>query len=366
MSEPRSGRRRKAPSNTEWRGNKLYGRKRIRGRLHRWALRTSDVEVARERVKADIERLIGSSYYPGEQRPLYDDIFASWAEQYIMHEVAPRTARRYAVSLKQLSPWLRGLYLDEVDAEKVKQIVDLRRAAGASTATIRRDLTALGSVLKFAEVDENVALDRAHRLKERRDPIVLPEEAHIWRVIERAPGRLGEIIEAAWRTGCRLEELVYAERSKLDHARRQLTVKGKGNKVRVIDLNFDGAYEVFRRVPPMLGCRWIFWHHNAQPYRNLSSRFAALVRAELHAAEKKAELANLQETDFRIFRFHDLRHRHAVDWLKAGRSIYDLQQRLGHASVKTTEIYLKYLTPEEARATMYGLPVELQNERPGR
>lgn len=353
-------RRRKAPPNTEWRGDQLYGRKRIRGRLHRWTLRTSDVEVARERVKADIEKLNRAAFYASEQHARYDDVVASWAELHITHEVGPTTARRYAVSLRQLEPMLRGLYLDQVDAEKVKQIVELRRAAGVSNATIRRDLTALASVLNFAEVDDNVALDRLRRVKERRDPIVLPDEAHILRVIGRAPGRLPELIHAAWKTGCRLEELVLAERSKLDHARRQLTVRGKGNKVRVIDLDFGGAYEILRKLPPMLGCRWLFWHHAGQPYQNLSSRFAALVRAELRVAEKQAEAAGHAEPDFRLFRFHDLRHRHAVDWLKAGRSIYDLQQRLGHASIKTTEIYLKYLTPEEARATKYpgSAPVE--------
>jgi integrase/recombinase XerD len=50
---------------------------------------------------------------------------------------------------------------------------------------------------------------------------------------------------------------------------------------------------------------------------------------------------------FRPFRFHDLRHLHAVNWLKDGRSIYVLQRRLGHASIKTTEFYCEFLTPEE-------------------
>lgn len=50
------------------------------------------------------------------------------------------------------------------------------------------------------------------------------------------------------------------------------------------------------------------------------------------------------------FRFHDLRHLHAVNWLKDGRSIYDLQRRLGHSSIKTTEEYCRFLTPEEDRA----------------
>jgi integrase/recombinase XerD len=41
----------------------------------------------------------------------------------------------------------------------------------------------------------------------------------------------------------------------------------------------------------------------------------------------------------------------AVEALKSGMNIYDLQQHLGHSSVKVTEIYLAHLTPEEkARA----------------
>jgi integrase/recombinase XerD len=183
---------------------------------------------------------------------------------------------------------------------------------------------------------------------------VLPDAAHIERMIGRAPGRMSALVAAAWRTGCRLEELVTAERAKLDHTHRQLTVIGKGNKLRVIDLDFGGAYEILRALPVRLGCKWLFWHGDGLPYKNLSARFGTLVRAELAAAERAAEKAGHAEPDFRKFRFHDLRHRHAVDWLKAGRSIYDLQQRLGHESVKTTEIYLKFLTPEEKRVAMYG------------
>lgn len=47
------------------------------------------------------------------------------------------------------------------------------------------------------------------------------------------------------------------------------------------------------------------------------------------------------------FRFHDLRHLFAVEALKSGMNIYDLQQHLGHSSVKVTEMYLAHLTPEE-------------------
>jgi integrase/recombinase XerD len=52
----------------------------------------------------------------------------------------------------------------------------------------------------------------------------------------------------------------------------------------------------------------------------------------------------------RRFRFHDLRHWYAVDYLRQGGSIYHLQGILGHRSIKTTEIYLDFLTPEEQEA----------------
>lgn len=38
-----------------------------------------------------------------------------------------------------------------------------------------------------------------------------------------------------------------------------------------------------------------------------------------------------------------------MDWLQAGRSIHDLQQQLGHSTIKTTEQYLKYVTADQVR-----------------
>ena len=81
-----------------------------------------------------------------------------------------------------------------------------------------------------------------------------------------------------------------------------------------------------------LGCPYVFWHGEGARYHNLSSRIAAI--------GKRAGVA---------FRRHDLRHRFAVDYLRGGGSIYDVQQILGHSSIKTTEIYLAFLTPAEQR-----------------
>lgn len=107
------------------------------------------------------------------------------------------------------------------------------------------------------------------------------------------------------------------------------------------------ALETLRAIPVHLHCQWVF-HHGGEPYRNVASRFRQLVLS----AQKSAQEAGRQ---FRPFRFHDLRHLFAVEYLKGGGSLYALQKIMGHSSVKVTEMYLDYLTPQEAdKARMTG------------
>lgn len=334
--------KRRAPKGCYWRHNILWGRVTVRGEDVRFSLRTSDAKTAERRFGEERSRLIAQTHF-GDARMPYDGAFAEWSG-HIVAQVGPATVKRYAVSLRQIAYKLRPLNVDEIDKAIVSEIVTERRGLGASNATIRRDLTALSSVLEFAEDqgwrEGNPALHRLRRLKERRDPIVLPELDDIHYVIARAPGNFAAMIESAWLAGCRQGELVTALRTRLHHGLKQFTVIGKGNKLRVIQLS-DAAYARMASVPASLSAPWLFWHSDGLPYRNVASRFTALVRAAQKAAQSEG-------CGFRPFRFHDLRHRYAVDELKAGRSIYDLQGHLGHTSVKTTEMYLAYLTTEEA------------------
>lgn len=365
----------KAPRYCYWVGDVLWGRQTIGGQKRRWSLRTNDPEIAASRVKADRERALTAATY-GDARVTWGEAVKEWGDNYIHDRgISDSTASRYAVSLVQVNPWLKDRYVDEVDASVISEIVNGRRKQGVTTATIRRDLGAVGSVLTSCQVDgqrsDNPALDRLRLLKERRDPIVLPNPAHVRMVVDRCPGLLAAMAQAAWATGCRQDELVKAQRQHLDHDRQELTVIGKGNKLRVIGLDYGGGYELLRALPAHVGSKWLFWHGAGEPYRNVSSRFSFLVRDVFAAAydathgatpATRPPLVELLEAEgepswrdigFRTFRFHDLRHLHAVEWLRSGRSIYDLQGRLGHESITTTEMYLAYLTPEQARAVKF-------------
>jgi integrase/recombinase XerD len=254
--------------------------------------------------------------------------------------------------LKQLEPWLKPVFFDEIDRELIGTIVRERRAQGVTTATIRRDLTALSSVIEYA-IDEgwrpdesNPALARLKRLKEVRNPIVLPLAEDIAFVAGRAPGNIRKLIEAAMTSGCRQDELAKAQRRLLDRDRRQLTIRRKGNLVRTISLP-DAAWSVMSTIPAHLKGPWLFWHGNGEPYRNVSARFNELVKAAHKAAQAEGR-------EFRPMTFHHLRHFYAVWYLKNGGNIYALQQHLNHKSITTTELYLAFLTPEEATAAKAG------------
>jgi integrase/recombinase XerD len=182
---------------------------------------------------------------------------------------------------------------------------------------------------------------------ERRDPIRLPTDRDVALVMQRAPGMVGAMMQAALVTGAREDELAKSKRSEVDHKRRQLTVVGKRNKLRVIDLDpFDG-YLFFAGLLAFVGSPFLFWHDDGEPYTSFAPTFHKLMdRTEAWAAANGVE--------FQRFAFHHLRHRHAVDWLKSGRDIYSLQGRLGHTSIRTTEMYLAYLTPEEVQGAKFG------------
>jgi integrase/recombinase XerD len=340
-----AAKRPKAPAGCYWRANTLWGRTFINGREVRWSLQTDNSKIAAERRKAGKERAIADVH--GDATRDFVEVMESWSD-WIKKEVSPKTVKRYACSLDQLMPFLDSKQLNAVDGRLVSEIVRVRSLAGVSNATIKRDLVALSSVINYSIDqgwrDDNPVLPRLRRIKERRDPIVLPQRAHIDLVISRCPGMVADVVRAAMATGAREDELLRARRDTIDHDRRQMTITGKRNKQRVIELDPFSGYTLLSSLPSYAGKPWLFWHGAGETYKNFASQFAAIVK-------RTAAWARETGADFRPFRFHDLRHWHAVQWLKEGRSIYDLQHRLGHSSIKTTEMYCEYLTPDEQRVS---------------
>jgi integrase/recombinase XerD len=235
---------------------------------------------------------------------------------------------------------------------KLREIVKARHANGATTATIRRDLTAISQVLKHAadegwmeEVNPTLALRAKRTMKERRDPIVLPSEEDIAAVRAKAPARFADAMDFARETGMREEEIFGLTHRQV--AGSEIIIRGKRNKLRVIPLSRK-ARRIIDKQPQHIGSPYVFYHSEGKRWASPAARFQAIRLSAENAARKAAQ-------EFHRFRFHDLRHLFAVEYLRAKRgSLYDLQMILGHDSVTTTEIYLEHLTPEQRKAAMHG------------
>lgn len=331
------------PKNLYKRGNVWWGRIFVAGMEHRESLRTSDRKEAEERLK---------DFRKGKRR---DDKFRgtrlTWQEGVVLYtktvlpSLRPSTQKRYQVSLGMVDQHLLPFYLHEIDTRRISELIAARRSEGATNATINRDLTAVSRVLATGlgenANDHNPAKDYDRSLnRERRDPIELPTWKEVADAIAKAPTPLwGRIMDYASKSGMRENEILTLEKKRVDLARKAITLhRTKGGRLRVIPL--DGP--LLRDAAAILEAamehdqKLVFGRPNDQSLKNFPSRYSTW--------RKKLGIG---------FRFHDLRHLFAVTYLQRGGNIYDLQRILGHGSIKTTEIYLDYLTPEERRTAQF-------------
>jgi site-specific recombinase XerD len=100
-----------------------------------------------------------------------------------------RTVKSYSSALEHLAPRIGGKHVEEVTGKLIEEIVTARRHEGVTDAAIKRKQVALSSVIDYA-IDEgytagNPVLPRLKRIKEDRDPILLPRREDVEKVISR-------------------------------------------------------------------------------------------------------------------------------------------------------------------------------------
>lgn len=327
------------------RGKTWWGRITVAGIEYRESLHTRNRAEARKRLE-DWREEVGRAKFYGASRLTWKAAALHYVEEVMPTGVSESTGKRYKVSLRQVEPHLEPYFLDQIGPRQIGQLIAARRREGATNATINRDLTAVSRVMAAGlgkgASDHNPAKDYDRSMnREKREPIDLPTWGEVAEAIKKAPTPLwGQIMDYASKTGMRENEILTLAKRRYDRDRKAVTLnRTKGLRLRVVPLSGPllGDAAPIMEVAMERGQELVFGRPKDTALKNFPSRYAAWRRK--HGVK---------------FRFHDLRHLFAVTYLQRGGNIYDLQRILGHSSIKTTELYLNYLTPEERRAAMMG------------
>ncbi|MFD2206903.1 site-specific tyrosine recombinase XerD [Kiloniella antarctica] len=234
----------------------------------------------------------------------------NYLEDLTAEDLSPRTQARHLSSLKQYFLFLmeEGLRRDnpvaEIDAPKMGQ-----------------------SLPKFLSVADTEKL-----LETARD------------VQDKEGLRLHALVEILYATGLRVTELVSLKVSQTQRDPRILTVRGKGNKERLVPLS-PTAREA---LDSYIELRWNFLSASDQKQNQdagwlFPSRGASGYLTRHRVGQLLKELAIRSGIDPKKISPHILRHAFATHLLENGADLRSVQKMLGHSDISTTQIYTHVL-----------------------
>jgi integrase len=309
-------------------GGTWYARFFAHGKLQRRSLKTSDLREARKRFKA-FQQKIGRERFGVEDAPIWNQAVILYIENVLGNgAVKPSTQKRYRSSLGQAIVYFEDVPLAKITPIVITDFVSKRKKAGATNATVRRDLTAISRVMAYAVSKGMIpanpvdGYDRT-MIRERRDAIKAPSDAAIEAAAFAMEGigksDLAFIIRFLRATGMRAGEALRAS-VEHRHSDELLIPETKNGRARTIRLKLPAGMPI--------PTRGRFFAETPADVAQLASRWARF-RKRLPPDQQ--------------FRLHDLRHAFAIASLRQGWDIYDLSHHLGHSSVKVTELYLGYV-----------------------
>lgn len=159
------------------------------------------------------------------------------------------------------------------------------------------------------------------------------------------------ILEMLFSTGLRVSELTNLKQDQVNINRREFSVRGKGDKLRVVFLS-DQAAECLAKYLKLRedNSKALFIRHKEKEsvekqMESMGANKTGLTPRSVQRIMKKyAMLAGIMKD----ITPHVLRHSYATDLLTNGADIRAVQEMLGHASISTTQIYT-HLTNKRLR-----------------
>jgi site-specific recombinase XerD len=271
-----------------------------------------------------------------------------------LRAAAEKTRRAYGGDLERFSHWCvaRGLEAAAVDVRTLRRYAAELSQGGLSPSSLARNVASLRSFYRMLREHGLIASNPADLLTLPKRPRSLP---HVLRPEDLAQllDRIGAatplefrdraMLELAYASGLRAEELVRLTIDSVDFDSEQVRIEGKGSKTRLVPVGEPALRALQRyleRARPALA-------HDDERALLLSKSGRPLstsdVRRRLRIWSMRAGLGGAVHP-------HALRHSFATHLLNGGADLRAIQEMLGHSSISTTQVYTQVESARLRRA----------------
>ncbi len=287
---------------------------------------------------------------PGPVPPRLDADIADFLDAMRVEAGLSRnTVAAYRSDLRSLGVWLGEAGITEwvgLEEDGIIRWLGNRRGAGAAESSVARALVALRMLIRFQIAEGALKRDPTARISSPRlrrllpttltpedvDSLLsvyaVPEADETWRTLrDRA------LLEVLYAGGARISEAIGLTTDDLPPELSPLRLHGKGDKMRVVPLGRTAREALdrwMREGRPGLASRGrakaVFLSRSGRPLDRSSA---------WRRVKEAVATAGLPPTTSP----HDLRHSFATHMLAGGADLRAVQEMLGHASIRTTELY---------------------------
>lgn len=287
---------------------------------------------------------------------------------------SPMTIRNYEFYLQRFIDWAKDPNADDITSDLIRQYrLHLNRLEGRNDTTQLKKTTqnyhliALRSFLKYLARNDvqTLASEKIELAKQGSRDVSFLDGSDLSRLLE-APSKIDApqiirlrdraILELFFSTGLRVSELANLKISNINLERDEFTVRGKGDKTRVVFLSNQAKSAIADYLKIRQDeCPFLFVRHDrakagAEEVGAITSRsIERLVQRYSAAAGIPKHVTP-----------HTLRHSFATDLLMNGADIRSVQAMLGHSSITTTQIYTHVTNQQlkEVHKAFHGITID--------
>lgn len=279
-------------------------------------------------------------------------------ERFLLHitserRYSPLTVRNYRHDIDEFVEWGEqysgkdNFLLQEVQSEDIREwIMYLAESRNLRPSSVNRTVASLRSMYRYLRREEIVERDLFAAISSLRTPQRLPKFVPEGDMVEVVESVLRHLQEGEWRDrrdalmvlifyscGIRLAELAGICDEDFENDYSTLRVRGKGDKERLVPIVPRVAVEIKRFVakkfPPNICTgreKTLFLSKQATPISRIDvQRSVARLLRECGVQGKVSP--------------HVLRHTFATHLLNDGADLREIQELMGHSSLRATQVY---------------------------